>query len=48
MKRITITNPVNYKMYIIILRQYATHFGNTTITSIDTVDEAVSTLPSYS
>ena len=45
MKRITITNPVNYKMYIIILRQYATHFGNT---SIDTVDEAVSTLPSYS
>ena len=45
MKRITITNPVNYKMSTIILRQYATHFGNT---NIDTVDEAVSTLPSYS
>ena len=30
---------------MIILRQYATHFGNT---NIDTVNEAVSTLLAYS
>ena len=30
-----------------ILRQYATHFGNTR-SNIDTVDEAVSTLLAYS
>ena len=27
-----------------ILRQYATRFGNTNVSNIDTVDEAVSTL----